>query len=340
MPLTKYFDLAQGNLDFFQALIEQENLLSFHAAVQHLGKNEILESLKIVKDVNMPSILGVHPPLFNAVKRGDLDLVQLLVEKGCDVNAFAFSNYGLYEYALLAQDNAKITHFLKQQKTLEFNELKKGLQQLYHFASTDHHKSFMNVLNKKFNGRFSPLIANALTSRAVHDDNPKPIEFLTQKGVRYHHIYHLPKFITVLHFAVLSGAENVTKSLLSQRFNPNILDYKKQTPLILAAQHKEGSKIIPGLIKAHADINAQDYLKKTALHHAVQYNQVENAKLLIQNGIDVHLCDIHEKTALDIAKGDRNQVLIKLIEDSLSKPHLVKKQKMVKFQTLSRQNGI
>ena len=340
MPLTKYFDLAQGNLDFLQALIEQESLLSFHAAVQHLGKNEILESLKTVKDVNMLSILGVHPPLFNAVKRENLDLVKFLIEKGCDVNAFAFSNYGLYEYALLAQDNHHILKFLKQQKTLEFNELKKGLRQLYLFASTDHHKSFMHILNKKFNGKFSSLIAGSLTSRAVHEDNPKAIDFLTQKGVRYHHIHYLPKFITILHFAVLNGAQNVVKSLLSQRFNPNILDYKKQTPLILAAQHKEGAKIIPDLLKAHADVNAQDYLKKTALHYAVQYNQVENATLLIQNGIDVHLCDVHEKTALDIAKGDRNQVLIRLIEDSLSKPHLIKKQKIVKFQNLSRQKDI
>lgn len=338
MPLSKYFELAHGNIDFYQALVEQESLLSFHVAVQHLGKDEILESLKSVKDVNMPSILGIHPPLFSAVKRGDLDLIKFLIEKGCDVNAFSFSNFGLYEYALLAQDKPEIQAFLKQQKTLEYHELRKGLHQLYHLASTGHHKSFMHVLNKKFNGRFSPLIAGVLTASSVREDNPKAIEFLTKKGVRYHHIYHLQKFMSVLHFAVLNGAKNVVKSLLNQNFNPNILNYKKQTPLILAAQYEGGKNIIPDLIKAHADLNAQDHLKRTALHYAVQYNQVENVKLLLQHGANPLIADAYTKTALDIAKGDHNQQLIKLIESALEKPRSIIRQHSYPMPSSSRQN--
>ena len=70
------------------------------------------------------------------------------------------------------------------------------------------------------------------------------------------------------------------KLLLEAGSDPNALDEKGKTPLIVAAQ-TGGKRSIPILLDHGADINALTYIGSTALHTSFYFGTVSTAKALL-----------------------------------------------------------
>ena len=57
------------------------------------------------------------------------------------------------------------------------------------------------------------------------------------------------------------------------------------------------------LIEKGADVNADNWQERTALHDAALCGDVDFAKVLLQNGVDIDAVDEENRTALCIAAG-------------------------------------
>ena len=323
------FELAQDNPEFLKALERQKELFDFYRSIRFADKEEIEKHIQQIGDVNELCWFSEYPPLMIAAEKNDLDLMKFLVEKGCNVNAFCCGNFGLYEIGMQLSDR-RIFEFLKEQKTLPFDELKETTLKLCELSSEGKVEAFNQIVRDKFNNQITPIVALTMADRAVRWNNSKPIELLHQRGVKYHLITYMKKHHTLLHFASNFLADKVVYRLLQQGFNPNILNYKKQTPLLLASQCSDAKPVMQHLIDFGANINAIDFQGKTAAHRAVEKNQVENLKFLIKNGVDLNIQDFSGSTALHLAQHQENKELIHVIETATKKPSLIQKSTVLK----------
>jgi len=70
-------------------------------------------------------------------------------------------------------------------------------------------------------------------------------------------------------------------------------DFKGQTPLMLAADHGD-AQVVRALLDAGADVNAQDYLGRTALHAAITGGCIKCLDLILQRSPDITLTTYDE----------------------------------------------
>ncbi len=94
----------------------------------------------------------------------------------------------------------------------------------------------------------------------------------------------------------------------------NMHDFKRQTPLMLAADEGD-AELVDWLLSAGADVNHQDYLGRTPLHAAATGGDADSVELITSRGADLLLATFDEgQTALHTAAMmGRHHVVEKLI---------------------------
>ncbi|KXJ29966.1 L-asparaginase [Exaiptasia diaphana] len=150
-----------------------------------------------------------------------------------------------------------------------------------------------------------------------------------------------------LHISCMSGNMEVTEYLLSQGASVHARDMFNRTPLDDAIKFRKKA-IVNRLVQAGAilnkksteiageicslaaknrvddlgiwtlagaDLNVCDYDGRTPLHIAVCRNNIETIKFLLDNGVDVSIRDIFDNTALDNAKSQDLENVVKLFND-------------------------
>ncbi len=96
----------------------------------------------------------------------------------------------------------------------------------------------------------------------------------------------------------------------------------RQCPLCAQCDCSDPLKRIALLLKAGADIDAQNNQGKTPLMYAAQFLLVDAVRALVKAGADVSLKDKDGKTALELISGDSQaeaQEIQKLLEDAAKK---------------------
>lgn len=90
---------------------------------------------------------------------------------------------------------------------------------------------------------------------------------------------------TALSWAVNQGHFNVSKILIEAGANVNHKDAEEETVLMVAIQSEETNlELLDLLLENGADIEAQDNIGWTVLSHAVNMDDVEIAKFLLEKG--------------------------------------------------------
>lgn len=103
---------------------------------------------------------------------------------------------------------------------------------------------------------------------------------------------------TVLHLVMPEASRSkLFDQLLTAGVNPNIKDNYGETPLHIAARIGMNEKIISALIKNGADVNERNKKGQTPLLLAIERNQGEQAKILVEYGSDIHAEDNSGETA-------------------------------------------
>ncbi|KAL7746585.1 hypothetical protein RI367_008112 [Sorochytrium milnesiophthora] len=106
---------------------------------------------------------------------------------------------------------------------------------------------------------------------------------------------------TALHYAVLSGNLAFTREVLQHHGDVNVIDGYGYTPLHYAI-YANSLPILHNLLERDADLSVLDVLKRASyLHHAVEQNTVDAAKVFLQYSHPVDAADPVGRTPLHIA---------------------------------------
>ena len=104
-----------------------------------------------------------------------------------------------------------------------------------------------------------------------------------------------------IHLAILKEDINLLKYLIENKADLNILNaYTKRSALMMAVQGNY-EKAASLLVKAGADLDAQDVYKESAIHVAVRYGFEEISKLLIQRNANINIQNNKGWTPLIVA---------------------------------------
>ncbi|VDM74776.1 unnamed protein product [Strongylus vulgaris] len=122
-----------------------------------------------------------------------------------------------------------------------------------------------------------------------------------------------------IHLAVQTNQSTLVAYLLEKfEYCKDITDNSGMTPVMWAAYRTFGMFPIRLLVRAGANLNAQEHLSgNTALHIAAQERNYCSVRELLAGNADPLLRNKQQETPIDIAKNMRNHRIISMLEDAL-----------------------
>lgn len=119
--------------------------------------------------------------------------------------------------------------------------------------------------------------------------------------------------LTVLMNAAINEDPRLVKLLLEAGADVNAKDARHYTALIYAAEAgRDGALAL--LAQAGANLDARDEEGQTALLKAATYGQLESVRLLLKTGADVTVTDKEGNTALSLARARENAEVVELLK--------------------------
>ena len=255
--------------------------------------------------VDAPGYLK-ETPLHVASKSGFIDLVDVLIQSGGNVNA---RNHPWQETPLhLAAQNGyqHIAEFLIQQGSQVNAKTVPWQDTSLHLAAQSGHTQVVDVLLQRgsdVNARNFPRqeIPLHLASRNGHQHIA---EFLLQHASQVN-AKTVPWQETPLHFAAQNGHTQLADVLLQHGSDVNAKNIPcQETPLHLATKngHTQTAEV---LIQHGSDVNSRDDLGQSPLHQAALNGHKRLAEVLVGNGSDVN-CGLLTPLHLAARSGHRD----------------------------------
>ena len=286
-----------------------ERNIVFFLGIDHGSLKHVKECIDAGVNVNLPSEHG-EIPLRKAVLGQDLELAQMLIEAGADVNAQNQWGRTLLHDVAGCEGPVAIARWLLYAGADLNAQDEEGLTPLH----KGNHSDF---------GCMTPEKVRAFIEAGA-DVNARDFQGRTPVFMLYKTVSECGEIVEIL---LDAGAE------LEAR------DHSGMTPLLKMADGASPSEMAV-LIKAGADVNAQDPFGKTALHFvANNYTRVrECMKLLLDAEADVTIRDGKGFTAADYVEKEwgyedqmrHKEVFLKLGVTFPPKPRKKKKKKKKK----------
>lgn len=268
--------------------------------------------------VNRVCERGGSTALTEAVKSGNLDIVDYLLSKG----ARHITDDHLRDKPLLsiaaASNHLSVVRYLVEMG-FPVNGRDQGGSTAVHYAlrsSLENRYILEYLVEQGGNPSAKNSLGTSPLMLASLHGLPWEVEFLIKKGAAVNDTTIHKE--TPLHYACRGippepqrsywngkESEATIKLLLDKGAKVNSMDHDGKTPLMSAAIN-EAPRVIELLLSKGALINAQDNRGWTALMYAADWNRTAVIKVLAERGADLNLKNARGNTALDVAKA-KNQ---------------------------------
>ncbi|MFP3023399.1 MAG: ankyrin repeat domain-containing protein, partial [Wolbachia sp.] len=259
-----------------------------------------------------------YTPIFLATQSGKWSIVRLLLDKGANIDARDKEGQTLLCFAVSGNNLDMIQFLLDRGASIEAQD-KSGYTPILYAAQSGKWSVVKLFIDNgaKFNNETT--FQGTPLHFAVQEGNLDMVQFLLDKGagIEVQNAYNEKP----LHFAVKAGRLDILKLLLDRGANINATDMDGQTPLDLAT-HKGYNNVVEILRQAQLNLdkelliaaekgdlekvrdsiirgaNAQDSQSWTPLFWAIQKNNLNIVKLLVNNGADINAKDNEGWTSL------------------------------------------
>lgn len=217
--------------------------------------------------------------LFRAIKNGDIELAEILIVSGADVNERdRFGSTPLIYATMLGDENLARLLIEKGADPLVKDNF--GDTALM-YAKRNRDKWLIELLQKAESRAFAP---STIHKTGVSD----------------------------LIIAILNNDIDLVDSLILSGANVNEKDDMGNTPLIWASKFGY-TDIVKSLIGAGANVNQKDLYNNTALIWASKLGNAGIVQLLINAGADINAINNKKESAISSARAGRHQDVVNLL---------------------------
>lgn len=266
----------------------------------------------IVKEmINSEIINSCGPALAIAVDNGDLEIINLLIKEGADVNKptpYWGGSYQAYTPLMIAvyKNNIQAVKMLIDSNANIFAE-----------GGSDNENSLEIAISKGYSEIFQILLdagaiidfdtANLILSVSAKNGDQKMLENAIKSGADVN--FTVYGTMSSLMLASKRGYLNIVKKLIDNKANVNLKMSELEgsdsgmTALLFAAKYSK-SCIVDELVKAGAKLNVSTERGgwNTPLMWAARRGELDTVQVLIKAGADIHQRNGFSYTALEIAK--------------------------------------
>ncbi|KAJ5712190.1 hypothetical protein N7493_008658 [Penicillium malachiteum] len=246
-----------------------------------------------------------------ASSEGHDKVVQLLVEKGAEINAQG-GRYGNALQAASYRGHDKVVQLLVE-KGAEINAQDEGYGNALQAASSEGHDKVVQLLVEKGaeinaqGGRYG----NALQA-ASSEGHDKVVQLLVEKGAEIN--AQGGRYGNALHAASSEGHDEVVQLLVEKGAEINAQDEEYGNALY-AASYGGHDKVVQLLVEKGAEINAQGGRYGNALQAASYGGHDKVVQLLVEKGAEINAQDEEYGNALQAASyGGHDKVVQLLVE--------------------------
>ncbi|KAK2714307.1 hypothetical protein QYM36_008761 [Artemia franciscana] len=240
-------------------------------------------------------------PIHVAAKSGHIDTVEFFLSKGLRIDVSDAENRTLLHYAVDANQLEVVKYLIAKGADVNANDI--SVQSPLHGAAFYGYKEIVEVLLKngssysaiskhnrkpiELTNNIDIIILLASTEeliKSVKRNRPSEVEYFIKEGA----IVDVKIFekniggLTSLHYAAWKGYEEIVKTLLQNKANPNVVGNKKYTPLHYAAKFSQ-IEIVKCLLSYGAVYNAASDSGKTPSDFSVDRNIARLFKLISES---------------------------------------------------------
>ena len=265
------------------------------------------------EDINAEIDKKFRNLLFYSIRKGEIEEVELLLDKGVDVHAN--DNVGWPPLVRAAEyGQLRIVEILLERGA---DPLKGtvGNRLPLHFSAEAGHLAIVNLLLKQpsVDPNFKDYTGQTALFKAANNGHHEVVELLLQqKGIEPDAVSK--DGFTPLLQAIFEIHQKVVKLLLDRAdVNPNQSDTTyNQTPLWMAST--AGDEILSMFLeRKDIKINGQSRWGETPLYQAIQRKRLSAAKMLLDAGADPNVPTHENKTALSWAAAENSEESIELL---------------------------
>ena len=217
---------------------------------------------------------------------GQTPLVQLLVEKGANVNVTDVSGNTPLHMAVKERNKTGVKFLLEQGADV-------NVANVWGYTPLHLAAKFRVIMDAAYKKRNESLVSILL-------ENGSDVNVANVSGN------------TPLHTSIILKNEPLANTLLEHDADVNVADKKGITPLHLAVR-AENESLVKTLLEHDADVNIAGVWGNTPLHWAAGTENVSLVNLLIGHGADVNVANKKGYTPLHIAAIKENESLVNIL---------------------------
>lgn len=235
--------------------------------------------------------------IFWAAYRGNLEIMQFLVNKGAKTDVIDNHGYSLLNFAAVTgQLNTALYDFCIAHGADVNNEKNKdGANALLLIAPFIKEYSLVDYLTSKgLDLYYTDTHGNGIFNYAAKKGNIKFMEALVKKKVAYLGLNTNNENAMLFASEATRGHSNsleVFMYLEKLGIEPNITTKKGNTPLHALAYKAKDTDVLAYFLSKGVDINTQDHTGRSALTNAVQWGTTKNIQFFVDKGADIFVKD-------------------------------------------------